>query len=457
MNADPFQPMIQQALQHYSARQFAQAEQIYRHILASNPNHPDALGMLGVLALMARHLDQAEKLIRRSLEIDPHCESMLSNLGIVYRQMGRMSEAIDYYRRAVAISPNRAELLLNLAGALRDTNQLDEAAAIYERILAVQPDFAEAHIALSSVYLLRGDFARGWPESEWRLKYKGTFDFRLKPPQPRWNGESLQGKTILLHSEQGFGDTIHFIRYAPLVAQRGGGSARVIVACQPPLTRLLERCVSGVSQWVSPTDPLPAFDVHCPLPSLAHAFGTTLESIPPSPMLEPEGGDAERWREKLSGDSAKVKVGLCWSGNPWHINDSRRSIPVAMLAPLGEIPGVSLYSVQKSMQSSPAAVPVPFKLIDHTAEINDFGDSAAMYANLDLVISVDTSVAHLAGAMSKPTWVLLPKVPDWRWMLEREDSPWYPSMRLFRQGASGDWAAVIQRVKESLTQLAASR
>jgi hypothetical protein len=252
----------------------------------------------------------------------------------------------------------------------------------------------------------------------------------------------------LLHSEQGFGDTIQFIRYAPLLARQG---ARVVVECQPELRSLL-RGVEGVQHLLAQGEPLPPFDLHAPLLSLPLAFGTRLGSIPAQvPYLKADPALAEAWRGKVAGDGRRLKIGLAWAGSPARKGDRQRSVSLSALAPLAAVKGADFYSLQKGPAAEQAKNPPPeMRLMDLTAELKDFADTAALIASLDLVISVDTAVAHLAGAMARPVWTLLEFVPAWRWLLDREDSPWYPTMRLFRQPSRGDWGSVVRRVAEAL-------
>jgi len=296
--------------------------------------------------------------------------------------------------------------------------------------------------------LLQGDFKRGWQEHEWRWKCRDYPSPQRNFAQPLWDGSALERRTLLLHTEQGLGDAIQFIRYLPLVAQRGG---KIIIECQAELRRLfqtmLEKCPIVVRG-----DPLPAFDLHCPLLSLPLIFGTTLENIPQTvPYLHADAQDVKKWRERLDEHSPHLKMGLVWAGSPTNKNDRSRSIKLQSLAPLGQVPGVRLLSLQKGAAAAEAKTPpMGMELVDYTQELTDFADTAALIANLDLLISVDTAVVHLAGAMGKLVWTLLPFSPDWRWLLERENSPWYPTMRLFRQQVIGDWDNVITRVASAL-------
>jgi hypothetical protein len=265
----------------------------------------------------------------------------------------------------------------------------------------------------------------------------------------------LEGRSLLLHTEQGLGDAVQFIRYLPLAAQRG---ARIIIECQAELQRLFQT-MSGNYQTVVRGQPLPAFDLHCPLLSLPWVFGTNLASIPNDvPYLHADAEDAGRWQDRLGGHCALLKVGLAWAGKPTHQNDRNRSMKLARLAPLGQLPGVHFFSLQKGTAAAEAkAPPAGMELVDWTEELKDFADTAALIANLDLVIAVDTAVVHLAGAMGKPVWTLLPFASDWRWLLDRADSPWYPTMRLFRQATPGDWDGVIRRVAAELSRHKSNR
>ncbi|HEY7091041.1 MAG TPA: glycosyltransferase family 9 protein, partial [Tepidisphaeraceae bacterium] len=290
----------------------------------------------------------------------------------------------------------------------------------------------------------------------WRWRASGL----TKPrsfSRPQWTGSPIRrGETMLLHAEQGFGDTIHFIRFTRLVAERG---AKVILECPPELSRLMEGSAAelGITQVVrlsQPPIPLPPFDIHCPVMSLPMGFRTDLGSIPSSSYLKADSKLVNLWSTRL-GKPSGTRVGLAWAGRPSHRNDQNRSIDLNLLAShLSNIPGVTYFSLQKGAATNLPGSAMP--MIDHTSELSDFADTAALIANLDLVITVDTAVAHLAGALGKPVWVLLPFVPDWRWMLNRDDSPWYPTMRLFRQQSIGDWTVPLESVSEQLRIFSAS-
>jgi tetratricopeptide (TPR) repeat protein len=421
----------------------------YRQAIALNPNLPEAHNNLGNALRNKGQLDEAIAACRRAIALRPNYAEAHYNLGNPLRDKGLIDEAIAAYRQAIRLKPDYAEAHSNLGNALKDKGRFDEAIAAYRQAIALSPDFSEAHNNLALALLTRGDFQQGWEEYEWRWKCK---DFPSPPrnfAQPQWDGCPLEARTLLLHTEQGLGDAIQFIRYLPLVQQRGG---RIIIECQGELQRLFQT-IAGRCQIVARGQPLPAFDLYCPLLSVPRIFGTNLANVPHiAPYLHADAEDTRRWQHRLADPSSLVKVGLAWAGNPTQVNDRNRSMKLEMLAPLGQIPGVRFFSLQKGEAAAEAKTPPPgLELIDRTEELKDFADTAALIANLDLVISVDTAVVHLAGAMGKPVWTLLSFVSDWRWLLQRQDSPWYPSMRLFRQPVGGDWDSVITRIVEALS------
>jgi Flp pilus assembly protein TadD len=481
------QVTIEQAMWRASdlhrAGRLPEAEKLCRQVLAAQPDRADAWNLLGILFHTAGRPAMAADLIGRAVAAAPTVAEYHSNLGNVLRAAGRLDEAIAAYRDALAIQPGAAavhsnlgaalvargdvgqgiegyrtaigldpslaEAHSNLGNALLDLGRIGDAIDAYRAAIAIVPDHAEVRCNLGMCLLLRGEFAEGWAELEWRLRCGDAGRAARHFAHPRWAGEPLAGRTILLHAEQGFGDTIHFLRYAGLVAARGG---RVVVECQPELVPLL-RQLPSVAEWVAHGEHLPRFDVHCPLLSLPRVFDTRLDTVPPmGPPLSADADRAAMWRGRL--DAAGPRVGLCWAGNPGHANDRNRSIPLADLAPLAEaLPHGRFASLQVGPAAGQALSAAWPNLLDASAELRDFTDTAALIDRLDLVITVDTAVAHLAAAMGKPTWLLLPFTPDWRWMLDRSDSPWYPSMRLFRQTSPGKWAEVVSRVAAELRAL----
>ena len=335
----------------------------------------------------------------------------------------------------------------------RDQGNLDEALASYREALRLKPDYADAHFNRSLPLLVQGRFEEGWAEYEWRWRSEVFLvqgHARPALAKREWDGSPLQGRTILLHVEQGLGDTIQFARYASLLKQQGAG--QVLLACPPELQRLMRRC-RDIDQIVTET-PFPDFDVGVFLLSLPHLLGTTsIERIPADiPYIDCDPEWVESWEARLAsleGQRPALRVGIAWQGNPGHKTDRWRSVALEQFAPLAELPGVRLVSLQKGLGREQLDK-LPGLAIDLGAELTDLADTAAVVSCLDLVITVDTALAHLAGAMGKPVWVILPVVPDWRWLLQREDSPWYPSMRLFRQAARGQWNEVFGRIKTML-------
>ncbi|MGD0540893.1 MAG: tetratricopeptide repeat protein, partial [Tepidisphaeraceae bacterium] len=412
-----------------------------------NPDFAEAHNVLGLALTAARRFDEAGAELQRALQLKPGFIWGHNNLGAALYQAGRIDESLVEYRRALELDPDDPQILTNLGLGLWATGRQDEAIAAYRRAIRFKNEFSEAHYNLSVSLLLKGEFEDGWREYEYRLHGK---DYASRPricSQPQWNGEELHGRTILLDAEQGYGDVIQFIRYVPDVVSRGG---RVILMGYVEQVRLLQ-CVPGIAQ-IFTRNPPPPFDVYCPLASLPRALGTRLESIPANvPYLKADPAVAEAWGKKLGPRTDRLRVGLVWAGRPTHKRDRERSVSLSQLAPLAAAGGITFYSLQIGESASQATHPPPgMELLDLTAELRDFAETAGLISHLDLVVTVDTSVAHLAGAMGKPVWVMLSFVPDWRWLLDRGDSPWYPSMRLFRQTTPGQWDDVVQRVAHEI-------
>jgi hypothetical protein len=349
-------------------------------------------------------------------------------------------------RSTLSIAPTEAHALTGLGTTCRVLGRYEEALGHYAEAVAVRPDFADAYMDEAMCRLEAGDFKAGWPLYEWRWQTAQFASAWRNFARPLWRGdEALDGRTILLWAEQGFGDTLQFIRYASLVAARG---ARVVVEVPAELARLVAG-VDGVSGVVVRGDPLPAFDLQCPLLTLPLASGTTLATIPGgAPYIHGDEAAVATWRARLA-PLPGLKVGLAWYGNPRGWMDRHRSIPIAQLAPLGGVGNVTFVSLQKDPPKRDAGA-VPLVLQDWTTELHDFADTAALVTALDLVISVDTSVVHLTGACGTPTWLLNRYDTCWRWLRDREDSPWYPRLRQFRQRQPADWADVIARVRAAL-------
>lgn len=544
---------VRLALSHHQAGRLAQAESIYRQVLAVDPHNADALHYLGVLALQAGQpaaaidylrraigvhpqiamfhgnlgsaygaagrYDEAFESFRQAIRLDPNFADAHNNLGTALLKVGRAEEAVASFRRATELRPQSAEYHNHLGTALQDLERLDEAVAAYRQALRIRPEFgdarynialalskqgqlelarknyehalrihpghADAHNNLGNVlreqgqfaealacyeraielkpdlaharknrgmaWLRMGDYQRGWREYEWRWKCSDS------PPrefsQPQWDGAPLAGRTLLVHGEQGLGDTLQFVRFLPQVQARGG---RIVLECQPPLAKLLAAS-RGMDEIVVRGERLPEFDVHCPLMSLPTALGTTLDNLPrevPYVFVDPQR--RQQWQARLA-TIAGLKVGINWQGNPQFKADRYRSMPLAQFEPLARLEGVRLISLQRGAgveqlrQIADRFEVLELPAADDNAEA--FVDTAAIMQNLDLVVTSDTSVAHLAGALGVPTWVIVPFSPDWRWMIGRDDSHWYPTVRLFRPQRIAGWDEVFSTIAAELTQL----
>jgi tetratricopeptide (TPR) repeat protein len=418
----------------------------YRRLLQLEPRNAQAHSDLGTALAELERGEEALESIDRALVIDPGLFGALVNRGNVLNQLRRGGEALRAYDRALAADPAVAELHSNRGHLLHDAGRYDEALQAYDRALALDPGLALVEWNKSLIKLLHGEFEEGWRlyESRWQSYARTAFrDF----PQPLWlGGEPLAGRTILLHAEQGLGDTLQFCRYVPLVAALG---AAVVLEAPAALLPLLAS-LAGCATLVASGEPLPPFQLQCPLLSLPLAFGTRVETIPAQlPYLAVPPARQEQWDTRL-GPRRRRRVGLAWSGAAAHLADRERSLPLRLLAPLLGL-DAEFHCLQKEVRPAdePALAQLP-QLTRHEHELHDFADTAALAAAMDLVIAVDTSVAHLAGALGRPLWVLLQHAPDFRWMLRRADTPWYPDTRLFRQEQPGGWEAVIERVAAQL-------
>jgi tetratricopeptide (TPR) repeat protein/ADP-heptose:LPS heptosyltransferase len=425
---------------------FEEASSFFMKAIELEPGFALAHNNLGTTLQYKGLSEKALFHYRKAIEIDPAIADAYNNIGGILKDKGQIDEAVEYFQKALQLNPAFAEAYNNIGIVLSEKGNFDEAITYYQKAIKLKPHLSNAHLNMSFIMLSYGDFNNGWKEYEWRLKINAPYlkDFS----QLLWDGSDISGKTILLYTEQGYGDAIQFIRYVPLVVQRG---ATIIVECQKELVSLFQN-VEGIEQVISIGEQLPAFDVHCPLLSLSLKFNTTIDTIPAEiPYIKVNPFSIQKWKDKLSDDNLKLKVGLVWAGSRAHKNDRNRSFSLDTFAPLAQFDNVVFYSLQKGDGSEQAKSPPDgMKFIDYTDEIHDFSDTATLIMNLDLVISVDTAVAHLAGALGKTVWTLVTFAPDWRWMLNREDSPWYPTMRLFRQPSYGNWKSVIDNVKEKL-------
>lgn len=424
------------------------AETIKCFDVAATLNPSAALYQMRAVCLSAvNRFEDAQADYEKSLALDPHLAETHNNLGLLHWRFGRLEQAFACFDRALALRPDFHAVLNNKAVVLLHLQRLDDAFATLQRSLAAAPDDAQALFYLATLQLLTGDFARGWRarEARWRLASVGLVDRGFS--KPLWRGDQpLAGKTILLHSDEGLGDAIQFARYVPMVAALG---ARVMLEVEPPI----QQCLGGIQGVAACIDrsSTPPFDLHCPLGTLPLAFGTRLETIPFAEgyLPAPQVARVTAWDSRL-GPRDRFRVGLVWAGNPDHKNDHNRSMTLRTLAPLLDC-DVQFVSLQKGVRDHDRGfLGERSGILDLTQHLTDFGETAALIGCLDLVISVDTSVAHLAGALGAPVWTLLPFNPDWRWLLNRSDSPWYRSMTLFRQRERGDWASVVDRVRGEL-------
>lgn len=432
----------------------AEAEPHFRRALALDSRKAAAHGGLAAALREQGRLDEAEASYRAALALVPDDSDTEYNLSGLLLELGRFAEAEACAWRVLAARRDFAPAQYNLAVALADQRKLPEAETAYRRMVELAPNEADGRLGLAGLLLSQGRFAEGWPAYEWRLAHPDSSPAPFT--QPRWRGEPLEGRTILLTIEQGFGDAIQFIRYAEMVKQRG---ARVAVACSAPIERLLATC-PGVDCVASRYERLPNFDVQLPLLSLPGVFQTTLETIPAEvPYLFPDAAAVDQWRRELGDEgqlagSGELKIGIAWQGSRRHKRDHQRSMPLVHFAGIAKTKGVRLYSLQFGdgrEQIGPATADWP--LVDLGERLGDFHHMAALVKNLDLVITCDSAPAHLAGALAVPVWIALSYVPDWRWLLDRTDSPWYPTARLFRQSKPGDWVSVFAQIEAALAKL----
>jgi hypothetical protein len=428
-------------------KQFEAALASYDKAIAIKPGDADAYYNRGNAFHELNEFDRALASYDTAIALMPDYAEAYSNRGNSLQELKKFEDALSCYDNAIALKPDYAEAYYNRGRVLYELNELDKAISSYDKAIGVNPDYTDAYWNKSFALLLAGNYKSAWELYEWRWKCENLSITKRNFSQPLWLGkESIEGKTILLHSEQGLGDTIQFCRYIPLVADLG---AQVILEVELALTGLLKN-LDGITEVVVKGNVLPAFDCHCPLMSLPLAFKTDLNSIPsPQPYLKCDAGKVAYW-QKMLGDKSIPRIGLAWSGSITHQNDINRSIPLSTM--IQHLPtGLQYVSLQKEIRDSDNAALQSNSNIRHFGdELNDFTDTAALCELMDIVISVDTSIAHLCGASGKKTWVLLPFSPDWRWMLDRDDSPWYSSMKLFRQQSRGDWDGVIDNVNNKL-------
>lgn len=439
---------------HCALGETSTAEHILEQALKAKPGDIVLHCALGAFYESKNDLEQAEVHYRQALHLNSSLVQAWVDLGNVQQNQGHYAEAEKSYLAAIRIAPNHPEAHFNLGVSYQRRGLYDQALGSLDHAIKYRPEFVEAHWYKSFICLLLGDYARGWDEYEWRLRQKASIPRPFV--QPIWDGTSLEGRTILVHDEQGYGDTFEFVRYLPLVKAKGG---RLVLECHSKLSAILSGLAGcdEIIERVSPHEvPKIAFDTQIHLMSLPRVFGTRLDSVPQNvPYITADPGRVQYWRERVAGDH-NFKVGLAWSSA-----GNIRSCNLSDFQPLSEVSGVSFYSLQKGPGAEQAdAPPTGMQLIrlDREMDLTErFVDTAALMMSLDLIISVDTSTVHLAGAMGRPVWTLLSAFPDWRWMRSGRETPWYPTMRLFRQNELGDWSGVFSQVQEALSTLLKQR
>jgi tetratricopeptide (TPR) repeat protein len=435
---------------------FADALALYERAAALRPDLAEPWSNLGALLLQLRRPDEAEAALETARRIAPDDVAVRLNLGNVRLEQGRYDEAVALYEGVLAVEPDHAAATLNLGRVLKELGRPAEALRHYRHAETLAPADATVRWNLGICRLLLGDWARGWQGFEARFAAGAVAAPGIEGPT--WTGGPLTG-TLLIHAEQGLGDTIQFARFIPLARERG--VARIVLACQRPLMALMAG-IAGLDAVVPHDGPPPAFDAQIPMMSLAAVLGATAATIPPAPYLAADPLRVSAWADRLGGHG--LKIGVVWQGHRLHRNDHNRSLPAGALAPLLTLPGIRWFSLQKEPGDGDLATLAAARLIEDgpiedgpienlAPDLADFAETAAAIAGLDLVIAVDTAVAHLAGALGRPVWLALPYAPDWRWLMARADSPWYGSVRLFRQAARGDWRAPIAAMRAELERL----
>jgi len=437
---------------YHTKGQIDKAISNYQKALQLNSTHALALYNLGTALHGKNSIDDAASYYQKALQLNPNIVGAYYNLGTILQNKNQLDEAVLCFQKAIQLNPQSIDPYISTGNVLQAKGLIGEAISYFQKALLLSPDNAYANYNLSLALLQSGNFREGWEKYEWRREIEGLSYLQTNFTQPVWDGSDMRGGTVLLLGEQGFGDIIQFIRYVPFVVQR---NARVIVCCHKELKSLIQN-VDGIQEVITYGDQLPEFDVYVPILSLPFIFLPMTEDIPANiPYLNVDPFLKEKWRKIIQSGPDNLKVGLVWSGNTRNVNLRYKSCLLNEFAPLAKPGAAAFYSLQKGAAAAQAKNPPPgMTLFDYTEEINDFSDTAAFITKLDLIISVDTAVAHLAGALGKPVWTLLPYAADWRWMLNRKDSPWYPSMKLFRQNSPGDWDPLIDLVGKELENLA---
>ncbi len=460
-------------INYENSSKYKEALKCYEKALSISPGHTEALSAKARVMDLLGYTEEALDIYKGLLSVNPNNALWHNDIALLYKKKGQFMKALEGFKRAIVLNPAEAKHYINLGNLLHECSLVDEAIACYLAALHSNPESCEAHNNIAIAYkdnhnlesafshflialelcpdipeihwnyslalLLAGRYIEGFREHEWRWLKQDYKPYRRDYNCPMWDGSPLEA-TVLIFAEQGMGDAIQFVRYIDMVKSRG---LRVVLQCHKELASLLST-VNGVEQVISFDEPLPAFDVYCPLMSLPYIFQTHIDSIPAKmPYIAASSAYLDRWLKRL--DFSGLKVGIVWAGRAEHVDDKNRSMTLKDFEPLLGLRDVRFYSLQKGQASSQTKS--YHNIVDLSSDIEDFSDTAAIISKLDIIITVDTSVAHLAGAMDREVWVLLPFSPDWRWMLHRKDSPWYPRARLFRQKRRGDWSGVIEEVK----------
>lgn len=450
VNGETAEQALGRAQAAAQAKRLNEASGICADVLAASPDHPAALALQGIVAAMAGDPDRGVVLLRRAIQLRPGNATWYAHLSSLCRTTYRMDEALAAGQESIRLDPNNPEHLVNLSLIFVDVDDRDRAMACLLRALGLKHDHADGHLAMAQNLLAMGDFDPGWMEYEWRNLTEAGKATMPAMTSAHWNGMRIPNGRLLLVGDQGYGDTIQFARYIPMAAAR---CQEVIVGCSAEMAPLLAN-IPGVSQYCHRWTDVPGHAAHCRLSSLPYLFRTQPDTIPSRiPYMKADPNRIAHWRDRLAYTlPAGVKrIGLAWTGRPTHPNDRRRSLPLAALRSLTDVGPAAFVSLQKPMPARDLEAMTLFPgMTDLSNDLTDFGETAALIENLDLVVTVDTSMGHLAGALGRPAWILIPKAADWRWMLDREDSPWYPTVRLFRQQKPGAWDEPMARLRSAL-------
>lgn len=441
----PSSELLERVIALHKAGKITEAEVLYTKLLAVYPEDSDILCLLGTVYQQQKKPEEAIQLLNKAIAINPNYSIAYHNRGLAYYDLKKYESSLEDYDKAITINPNYYEAQTNRGRLLLKLKHYSAALACFDKAIALNPNHPDAYWCKAGLKLLLGEYREGWELYEWRWKKNGQGDPK-RGDTPLWLGEdSLEGKTIVVRAEQGLGDTIQFCRYAHVLEDLG---AKVTLEVQKPLLKLLSSR-KGAFLISDGGISFSKYDFYCPLMSLPLACKTTVDTIPATvPYLFTNEGNLKIWKKRL-GVKSKPRIGIVWAGSMTHQNDSNRSIPLRMFAPLLQC-DVEFHSIQKEMKAGDAEFLAENKITTHEENLLDFSDTASLVSEMDLVITVDTSVAHLAGALGKPFWLLLHFEPDFRWMTERKDSPWYPTVRLFRQPRMDDWQSVISEVRAEL-------